>query len=534
MRSHLAIRAVFLAFVPALPACAAPEGAPASAVRSATTRPEASLENRGAFFAKKLYKPQPLPTFAGTKDRLPSPIFDERPEYVDCYWAAWRMAFDRFRRPMPGSPFVSNYIDENFNNSIFLWDTAFMTMFCNYAHPYVPGIVSLDNFYCTQLSDGEIVREVSEADGKPHKMSKPGTPDSLNHPILAWAERESFHISGDVDRLRLVYQPLVHYYRSYAKIKDAGSGFYLTTWAAMDNSPRIEGMLCGIDTTAEVALFARDLAAIARAIGRDDEAEKWEQEAMHLGERINAELWDDTTGFYYDWGTTGRRHNVRTIAAFWPMLAGITRPAQVERLVEHLEDPQAFNRLHRVPTVPADEIGYHGDGHYWRGGVWTPTNTMIIRGLERSGRPELARTIALNHLENVVRVWQQTGTIWEFYAPDATKPGALPGHDTRKEFVGWSGIGPIVYLIEHAIGIHVDAPGNQIHWHIQSPKQVGVERLWFGGRTVSLVCEPDSGNGQRVVRVRANGAFRLTIRWRASEHTVNIPTDQDVELRIGP
>ncbi len=65
----------------------------------------------------------------------------------------------------PGSGFVSPFIDAAFNQNIFLWDTCFMTMFCNYAHPYVPGICSLDNFYAKQHADGEICREINRTTG---------------------------------------------------------------------------------------------------------------------------------------------------------------------------------------------------------------------------------------------------------------------------------------------------------------------------------------------------------------------------------
>lgn len=68
--------------------------------------------------------------------------------------------------PSLESGFVSQFVDAAFNQNIFLWDTCFMTMFCNYAHPYVPGICSLDNFYAKQHEDGEISREINRATGK--------------------------------------------------------------------------------------------------------------------------------------------------------------------------------------------------------------------------------------------------------------------------------------------------------------------------------------------------------------------------------
>ncbi len=60
---------------------------------------------QGRYFAKKEYVPQPLPTFAETKARLPSPIFDDNPVYVQMYWKAWELAFRNFYEPRPGSGF---------------------------------------------------------------------------------------------------------------------------------------------------------------------------------------------------------------------------------------------------------------------------------------------------------------------------------------------------------------------------------------------------------------------------------------------
>ena len=43
--------------------------------------------------------------------------------------------------------------------------------------------------------------------------------------------------------------------------------------------------------------------------------------------------------------------------------------------------------------------------------------------LERYGFDELAREVALKHLDLVAEVTKRTGTIWENYAPDAAEPG---------------------------------------------------------------------------------------------------------------
>jgi len=482
----------------------------------------------GKYFAKKKYIPQPLPTFENTKDKLPTPIFDEDPNYVKCYWKTWQLAFKSFRQPPKGSPFVSNYIDEAFNTSLFLWDTAFMTMFCNYAYPHVPGIQSLDNFYSCQLADGEIVREVSEITGQPAQYSPPGTPDSLNHPILAWAEIEAYKISGDKTRLQNVYEPLVKYYYSYEKIKEPTTGLHLVTWASMDNSPRLGTSLCAIDTSSEVAMFARNLSFIANQIGKKQDAKKFTKEADALSAKINKLLWDQQKGFYFDWATTGKINDVWTIAGYWPMLAEIPNKKQAKQLVENLLDPEKFARFHMVPTVPANQKEFNPKGDYWKGSVWAPTNTMVIRGLQNYNYNDIAYKVAMNHLENVVRFYEITGTVWENYAPDSLDKGSL----SKADFVGWTGIAPIVYLIEFAIGIKPDAATNTITWNIKSDDKVGVRNLWFNNKTLSLLCEKPDSKGRRTITAKSDGQFTLKITYNKKQKTIKIPKNKTINFEI--
>ena len=96
---------------------------------------------------------------------MPAPIYDDNPLLVRLYWRAWELAFRNFHEPAPQSGFVSQFIDAAFNQNIFLWDSCFMSMFSTSAHPLVPGISSLDNFYAKQHEDGEICREIVREKG---------------------------------------------------------------------------------------------------------------------------------------------------------------------------------------------------------------------------------------------------------------------------------------------------------------------------------------------------------------------------------
>ena len=520
---------------------------------------------QGMYFTKKKYVPMPVPIFETTRDKLPSPVFDENPDYVRCYWKACELAFKNFHEPAKDSGFVSQFIDAAFNQNIFLWDTCFLTMFCNYAHPYVPGICSLDNFYIKQHESGEICREINRTTGKDfepwinadneplfsrwgyawsegtkktkviYKGRRAPTPnpkltlDCLNHPIFAWAELESYRLTGDKDRLGLVREPLVQYYAALEKYLRQGNGLYITDSASMDNATRnkyLESGGTGIDISCEMVLFARNLAEMATILEKPAEARQYNRQAEALSARINRYMWDQNRNFYFDLTLEGEKAPVKSIAAFWALLAKVASESQAEALVNELENEKTFNTIHRVPTLAADELGFDPAGGYWNGAVWAPTNRMIVEGLENYGYRQLAREIALNHLHNIVEIFNQTGTLWENFAPERI----APGKPSKGDFVGWTGIGPIAFFIEYAIGIRAGAVANKITWEINSPKRVGIEKFWFGGKTVSLLCEQADSSGVRLVTVKSDGSFHLTVKSGDMVKTIQIPANQQVQL----
>jgi glycogen debranching enzyme len=277
-----------------------------------------------------------------------------------------------------------------------------------------------------------------------------------------------------------------------------------------------------------MALFARDLARVAIVLGQQKAAAGFRADADTLTRLINEKMWDPQRKFYFDLTVEGKRSPVKTVAAYWTLLAEVAKSHQVEALVAELRNPKTFGRQHRVPTVPADEAAFDPAGGYWNGAVWEPVNTMVIRGLENNRHRELAEEIALEHLRSITRIFKETGTVWENYSPDAVKPGT----PAKRDFVGWSGLGPILYLIEYAIGIRVDAPSNTITWHLRSPQRVGLEKLRFGKTTASLVCDAPNPQGKRTLRVQADNPFRLKLVYREIVRQVDIPAGQVKEIEL--
>lgn len=525
---------------------------------------------QGSYFAKKEYVQTPLPKFEETIGQLPAPIMDEKPLWIETYRKAWEIAFRNFYEPTTENGFVSQYIDAAFNNCIFLWDGSFLTMFCNYAHPLVPGIATLDNFYIKQYPDGEICREISRVDGQDCPLwvnqkntslysswgyHVPGvfkstpvtyidrpvptpnpvlTLDAMNHPIMAWAEWESYKITGDKERLKMVYPPLVKYYQSLQKYIRQGNGLYMTDWASMDNSarnPLLEGGGMGVDISSEMVLFARNLADMATMLNKENEARQFTKDAVEVKELINKLMWNRDKNFYFDLQTNGKHTGIKTVAAYWTLLAEVATPQQAKELANQLKNPKTFGRRNLVPTLAGDEPGFSPNGNYWRGAVWAPTTTMVVEGLEKYGYNELAGEVALNHIELVAQVYKKTGTIWESYSPDSLSFARLPdGKPVARDFVGWSGIGPIKFLLEYGIGLKADAPENKIIWTINSEQRVGCERFRFNNTVVSLIAETPAKNKRRIV-IESDKAFNLEIIYKNKTHRLKIKKGhQAIEL----
>ncbi len=499
---------------------------------------------RGVYFNKQQPDSAPLPIFEDLRSRLPEPVHEGKPDWIAAYWKAWELAFRNFYQPLAGSGFVSQYIDAAFSGSIFLWDTCFMTMFTNVAHPLVPGIASLDNFYARQRPSGEMGREIDRRTGldypkwinserrpffsrwgwdgfakgmRPLGPDEPvvyiGRPapdqlpeltlDALDHPIAAWAEIESYRVTGDRARLGAIWKPLERYYRFLDEHLRQGNGLYITDWASMDDSPRNPYLKAGgtaVDTSAEMAQFAACLAEIATLTGRPAEARQFRTEAEAIRTKVRTAMWNPERGFFFDLRASGTHAPTKSIAGYWPLVAGAADKKQAASLAALLTDPKSFGTPHRVPTCAADDPGYHA-GNYWKGAVWAPTNTMVIRGLERYGYNDLARAIAVDHLDNVAATFRTTGTIWENYSPD----GPAPGKPARKDFVGWSGIGPILYLLEYGIGLRPDAPANRLTWSLNAEHPTGCRRYRFNGHTVDLLA------GRSRIQITADGSFELEL-----------------------
>lgn len=122
-----------------------------------------TLVAENTFRTAKVEKPKPG-TFEQARKVLPSPYWEGHQKEIEMYWKAWQIGLKNVCQPLDDSGFVTSYISPAYNGNIFMWDDAFITMFCRYGDRFFPFQKTLDNFYAKQHPDGFICREI-RADG---------------------------------------------------------------------------------------------------------------------------------------------------------------------------------------------------------------------------------------------------------------------------------------------------------------------------------------------------------------------------------
>lgn len=455
------------------------------------------------------------------RSRLPLPVFSANPGYVDLYWKAWELAWDHVEED--GGMVSSPYMDEAWYNlktgedgRIWIWDTEFMALFCKYAPDVFPGIQSLDNLYGPML------------DALPSSQI-------IHHPdnpaFFPWVEWEYYKFTGNrgrIDTLITVKAYLPRYYDLFRSMK-RGTRFPFSdqkvkleyrdigfVWggdqSGMDNSPRKDrGSILWVDALGQQALAARYIGKLAAEVGNKQVEKRFFKEYRKLCRLLNRYYWNREDACYYDIfeGTRAYTH-ILTPASFWPVLAGASGKYRARKMAAFALDPGRLGGNRPWKSVSASDSAYvEKGGQYWRGGIWLPTAYMGIKALEASGLQQMADETSANLLRQMLAVYKdfEPHTIWECYNPSADRPALdKKGNLVRKDFCGWSALGPISLFIENIIGIReVDAGRKLVRWDILYEGKVGLQRLRFGDIETDLICD----NGE--VRISANKPYTLIL-----------------------
>jgi len=449
-------------------------------------------------------------------------------DLTDMYDFTFNRIRDSWKKGTGDNGFQNRYLNHASSDRINQLEACLSTFFLVYSNRAFPVTALLDNFYGKQEQDGAIRGEYSEKNGKPviHK----GNPEGVQPPLFAWAEHNIYHKIGLKKRIKEVMPVLSGYYAWLEKTFRKENGLYAVPYEAlmMPNSPRKEAFY-PIDFNTQQAINALYMSALGDILNDKEISYRYKKAYFSLKTRINSLMWNEKDRIYYDLDKKGSQVKVKTAASFWPLLAEICNEVKAEALIHHLSDPRTFGLDHPFPSLAASEKEFDPKGSGCRGSVFPYLTYMIIKGLEKYGKFELARECAVKHLYYVLEALHTedgyTGSLYEAYAPTQEGPASWSGHPDfpRKMFLPYAALSTIALMIENVIGLYISLPRKTVDWIIPSLEIMGIEDLALKRNVISILSNK-SGRGWEI-RLESEKLYYLTINiLNAKKKTLPIPS----------
>jgi neutral trehalase len=435
-------------------------------------------------------------------------------DFVDLYDKTWAWIQDFWKRGTPENGFQTRYFSYPQSQSIHQFESILSTFFLVYSNRTFPATPSLDNFYEKQESDGAIRGEYSEKDGSP--IFKKNNPEGVQPPLFSFAEYNLYHKVGNKKRLKDVIGILEKYYEWLETNFKRENGLYAVPLSAtiMENSPR-EKVCYPVDFNTQQAINALYMSAIGDILNDKDVSFRYKRNYFSLKTRINSLMWNDEDGFYYDLDKSGEQIRVKSIAGFWTLLAELPTEERAGRLIQKLKDPKTFGLENPFPTLSGDEPGFDERGMGFRGSVYPVFTFMVIKGLEKYERFELARECAIRHLYYMLDTLhpdgKAKGNLFEAYAPRKEGPAQWPGKENfpRPLYLPYVGLASITLMIENVIGLSISLPRKTVDWTIPTLEIMGIEDLSLKRNMITILSNK-SGRGWEI-RLESEKLYYFTI-----------------------
>ena len=449
-------------------------------------------------------------------------------DLVALYDETWILIKDFWKKGSSANGFHSRYFSHPNSSRINQFEACFSTFFLVYSNRIFPVMSALDNFYSKQEDSGAIRGEYRQSDGR--AVHPKDNPKGVLPPLFAWAEFNIYHKLGIKKRIREVLGVLERYFRWIEETFKEENGLYAVPLAAtmMENSPR-DGMRYPVDFNSQVALAAFYMSELADIINDKETNYTYKKAYFSLKTKINALMWDEREGFYYDLDPSEKRLKVKTIASFWPLIAEIPNEARGERLIEHLVDPHEFGIENPFPSLAVKDKRFDALGAGFRGAVYPPFNYMVIKGLERYGRYDLAREFAVRHLYHVLDGLYPTtgkkGSLYEAYAPHTEGPARWTGKKgfPRTMFVPYTALTTVSLMLENIIGLNISLSRKTVDWTIPTLEMMGVEDLALKRNLISILNAKSSRGWE--IHLESEKLYYLTINlFGARSKTLPIPS----------
>ncbi len=416
-------------------------------------------------------------------------------DFVDIYDKSWSWISNYWIDPASGEQTPDGYFVYPQGDTYVLeqFETIFSSFFLVYSNRNFPANQNIDYFYARQEESGAIRWKYDAKTNNP--ILDKSNPEGIGMPLFAWAEFNLYHKSANKRRIREV-MPILQKYMDWiirTFKKDNGLFSVPVESSTMFNSPR-KDVCYPVDFNAAMAINAAYMSALGDILNDKELSFQYKRMYFSLKTRVNSLMWDNETGFYHDLDKDEQRLPQKTIAGFWPLLAEMPNADKANALIDHLNNPKTFGSEHPFPTLSADSPDFKENGEGFCGSVYPPFNFMIIKGLEKYQRYDMARECAIRHLYFILEALfpddnKQTGDVYEAYLPNKEGKATMNGNPDfpRAHYLPYVGLSTIALMIENIIGLSISLPRKTVDWIIPNLEIMGIEKLSLKRNLITIL-----------------------------------------------
>ncbi|MDR2542325.1 MAG: hypothetical protein LBC80_02605 [Treponema sp.] len=463
-----------------------------------------------------------------TKHDFPKIHFYDQ-DFVDIYDKTWAWIHDCWNGGGVKSGIEGKFFSYPDSQIVTQADAIFSSFFLVYSNRIYQAHTTLDLFYDRQEANGAIRCAYDVNLGTP--VMERDNSEGLGIPLFAWAEHNIYHKSGNKKRVKDVLPILCKYTSWIDKVYKKPNGLYKTplSTTGMTNSPRGDAYYL-MDFNTMMAIHMLYMSALADILNDKETSFQFKRHYFALKTRINSLMWNVEDGFYYDINKNENQVPIKTIAGFWPLLAEIPNGEKAERIIEKLSDPKCFGTPHPFPSLAVSEKEFDESGRGYRGSVFPHLTFMVIKGLERYQRWDLARECAIRHVYYILDSMSPDGNnykgnLWEAYMPLKEGPAKWTGKISfpRPQYLTFDALSTICLIIENIVGLSISLPRKTVDWVIPNMEIMGVENLSLKNNMITILSNK-SGRGWEI-QMESEKLYYFTINiLNVKEKTLPIPS----------
>jgi len=463
-----------------------------------------------------------------TKHDFPKIHFYDQ-DFVDIYDKTWAWIQDCWISGGEKSGIEEKFFSYPESQTVGQADAIFSSFFLVYSNRIYQAHPSLDLFYERQEANGAIRCAYDITTGSP--VFEKDNPEGLGIPLFAWAEYNIYHKSGNKKRVKDVLPILGKYSNWIDSVFKKPNGLYKTPLSAtgMTNVPRGDAYYA-MDFNAMMAIHMLYMSALADLLNDKETGFQYKRQYFSLKTRINSLMYNSADGFYYDINKSEKQVPVATIAGYWPLLAEIPNGEKAERIITKLSDPQYFGTPHPFPSLAVSDKDFDEAGKGYRGSVFPHLTFMVVKGLERYQRWDLARECAIRHVYFMLDSMNpdgnhNKGNLWEAYMPLKEGPARWPGKTSfpRPQYLAYDALSTICLTIENIVGLSISLPRKTVDWVIPNLEIMGVENLSLKNNMITILSNK-SGRGWEI-QMESEKLYYFTINiLGVKEKTLPIPS----------